>query len=180
MLADQDRSRWDHKKIAEGTRLLDGSLRRTAGWADPYQLQAAIALEHDRAYSYPSTDWAEIVRLYDLLLSVAPSSAAALARAVAVAERDGPEAGLTALDELPSSAREEAVRAELLSRTGRPDEAVAALDRSLDEPATEPEQRYRRRRRAELSRDARSALVPGHQPGAAQGVEEQVEPEHRG
>ena len=180
VLADQDRSRWDHEKIAEGARLLDGSLRRTAGWADAYQLQAAIALEHDRAESYETTDWTEIVRLYDLLLSVAPSFAAALARAVAVAERDGPEAGLTALDDLPSSARLDAVRAELLSRAGRPDEAVAALDRSLSEPATEPEQRYRRRRRAELSRDAGSALVPGHQPGATHGMEKQVEPEHRG
>ena len=62
--------------------------------ADPYQLQAAIAYEHDRAPTYADTDWTEIVRLYDLLLSVAPSGPAALSRAVALAERDGPEAGL--------------------------------------------------------------------------------------
>ena len=180
VLADQDRTRWDHAMTTEGTELLAASLRRTAGWADAYQLQAAIAMQHDRAESYESPDWAEIVRLYDLLLSVAPSSAAALARAVAVAERDGPEAGLAALDGLPSSARLEAVRAELLSRTGRHTEAVAALDRSLAAPASEPERRYRDRRRAELSRDAASALVPGHQPSAPQRVEEEVEPEYRG
>lgn len=181
VLADQDRTRWDHEMIAEGTGLLAGTLQRTEGWADAYQLQAAIALEHDRAGSYESTDWTEITRLYDLLLSVAPSSGASLARAVAVAERDGPESGLAALDVLPSSARVEAVRAELLSRAGRRAEAVAALDRSLSEPATEPERRYRLRRRSELSGDATaaSALVPGHQPGTPEGVEEQVEAEHR-
>jgi RNA polymerase sigma-70 factor (ECF subfamily) len=181
VLADQDRTRWDHEMIAEGSTLLARTLWRTEGWADVYQLQAAIALEHDRADSYGATDWAEITRLYDLLLSVAPSSSASLARAVAVAERDGPEWGLAALEDLPSSARVEAVRAELLSRTGRRADAVAALDRSLTEPSTQPERRYRIRRRSELSGEARaaSALVPGHQPGAPEGVEEQVEAEDR-
>ena len=76
LLADQDRSRWDAAAIAEGCGLLDASLRRTGGVADPYQLQAAIAAEHARAPSYAATAWAEIVRLYDLLLGVAPTPAA--------------------------------------------------------------------------------------------------------
>ena len=82
LLADQDRSRWDRSMIIEGTALLARSLRRTEGVADPYQLQAAIAYEHDRAPGYADTDWSEIVRLYDLLVSVAPSVPAALGRAV--------------------------------------------------------------------------------------------------
>ena len=83
LLADQDRSRWDQSMVAEGTALLAASLQRTSGVADPYQLQAAVAHEHDRAPAYADTDWTEIVRLYDLLLSVAPSAPAALGRAVA-------------------------------------------------------------------------------------------------
>ena len=80
----------------------------------PYQLQAAIAYEHDRSASYAETDWDEILRLYDLLLSVAPKHPAALDRAVVGAERDGAEAGLAALANLPADPRREAVRPELL------------------------------------------------------------------
>ena len=148
LLSEQDRSRWDQSMITEGRQLLAKSLRRTEGIADPYQLQAAIAAEHDRAADYPSTDWAEIVRLYDLLVSVAPSAPAQLSRAVAVAERDGPDAGLRALQGPGSDARVEAVRSELLARSGRFAEAVvagqAALDR--DHRAGTP---FRERRRAE-------------------------------
>ena len=125
------------------------SLRRTEGIADPYQLQAAIAAEHDRAADYPSTDWAEIIRLYDLLVSVAPSDPARLSRAVAVAEHDGPEAGLRALDGLRSDARTEAVRSELLARAGRFAEAVVAGRAALNGELTEPERRFRQRRLAE-------------------------------
>lgn len=120
LLPDQDRDAWDRGLIEEGMRLLDSSLRRTVGIADPYQLQAAIAAEHARAASYAETDWAEIVRLYDLLLSVAPSSPAALGRAVALAERDGPEAGLQALESVPPDSRREAIRDVLLSRLPKP------------------------------------------------------------
>ena len=76
VLADQDRTRWDSQAAAEGIDLLNESLRRTSGLADAYQLQAAIAAEHDRADQYATTDWNEIVRLYDLLLEVSPTSAA--------------------------------------------------------------------------------------------------------
>jgi RNA polymerase sigma-70 factor, ECF subfamily len=149
LLADQDRSLWDQNLIAEGFRLLDESLRRTAGIADPYQLQAAIAAVHARAASFADTDWAGIVRLYDLLLTVAPSAPAALSRAVAVAEQHGAEAGLAALDGLPAGPRPAAVRSELLARLGRYTEAVAAAEQSLDGEITAPERRYRERRLAE-------------------------------
>ena len=148
LLADQDRSRWDAARIAEGCALLDASLRRTGGVADPYQLQAAIAAEHARAPSYPETDWTRIVRLYDLLLSVAPSPAAALGRAVAVAEGSGAAAGLAALEAVPRSHRWYAVRAELLAREGRFAEAVEATTASLAGDLTGPERRYREGRRA--------------------------------
>lgn len=153
-LSDQERSRWDAALIAQGRGLLDFSLRRTAGIADPYQLQAAIAAEHSRAPSYRATDWPEIVRLYDLLCTVAPSPAAALGRAVAVAEASGTGAGLAALEAVPPSARWHAVRAELLARAGRYPEAIEAVTASLDGEATAAERRYRKRLRARWTRES--------------------------
>jgi RNA polymerase sigma-70 factor (ECF subfamily) len=148
VLADQDRSRWDRTMIEEGRHLLQASLRRSQGIADPYQLQAAIAYEHDRAATYAATDWAEILRLYDLLLSVAPSAPAALGRAVALAELDAPEAGLAALAQLPVDPRREAVRSELLARAGRPAEAAAAVSVALAGDASESQRRYWQQRLA--------------------------------
>ena len=147
LLADQDRRRWDARLVEEGAALLATSLRRTDQVADPFQLQAAVALEHDRAPSYAATDWAEVVRLYDLLLSVAPSAPAALARAVALAERDGPEAGLQAVADLPDSTRLRGVRSELLARCGRYPEALVALEPRAGDVLTAPEQRFRDARR---------------------------------
>jgi RNA polymerase sigma-70 factor (ECF subfamily) len=161
VLAAQDRSRWDPALIAEGLRLLDDSLRRTGAVADPYQLQAAIAAEHARAPSYAATDWAEIVRLFDLLLSVRPTTAAALARAVSVAEADGTDAGLAALDTLTLDSRWHAVRGDLLARAGRWDEAVAATRASLDGGVSAPERRYRERRIAEWSAYAAHPKIDG-------------------
>ncbi len=154
LLADQDRTAWDRTLIVEGTALLAQSLRRTDGVADPYQLQAAIAYEHDRAPTYADTDWTEIVRLYELLLSVAPSGPAALGRAVALAERDGPESGLEALADLPADQRREAVRSELLSRLGRFDEASEAASAALSGEAPAGQRRYWERRRAEWQQAA--------------------------
>ena len=151
LLSDQDRSRWDASRIVAGQSLLDASLRRTRGVADPYQLQAAIAAEHARAPAYEATDWAEIVRLYDLLLTVAPSPAAALNRAVAVAEAEGAIAGLETLDGIPPDPRWYAVRGELLAREGRYAEAVEATEASLAGELTAPERRYRQRRLAAWS-----------------------------
>lgn len=146
LLADQDRTLWDRAAAAEAIRLLDASLRRTGAIADPYQLQAAIAAEHARAGSYDATDWEEVVRLYDLLLTVAPSSAAALARAVAVAERSGAQEGLRALEGIEPDQRWHAVRGELLARQGRYPEAVTETRVSLIGDVSAPERRHRERR----------------------------------
>ncbi|OAN38988.1 RNA polymerase sigma factor [Mycolicibacterium iranicum] len=153
-LAEQDRSQWDAAAIEEGLGLLDMSLRRTDGLADPYQLQAAIAAQHAIATSYNATDWTEIVRLYDLLLEVLPSPPAALARAVAVAESRGVTAGLAALDGLDRDHRWHAVRGELLARDGRYADAADEVRRSLEGAVSEAEAHYRRRRIDEWDRSA--------------------------
>ena len=148
----QDRTRWDATAINRGIALLNDSLLRSGQQADTYQLQAAIAAEHARVPSYSATDWREIVRLYDLLVSIAPSTSAHLAQAVATAEADGTASGLAMLDELPPSPRWHAVRAELLARDHRYAEAAAELTQALAGPATDPERAHReRRRRAFLS-----------------------------
>jgi len=125
LLADQDRALWDDSLIAEGTALLESALRR--GRVGPYQLQAAIAAEHDRG---PDTDWCEIVRLYDELLRVLPSPVVRLHRAVAVAAVDGPAVALPLVEELAAALDRHhlwhATRAELLRELGRDEEAAAA------------------------------------------------------
>jgi len=146
-LDQQDRGRWDTAALDRGIALLNDSLRRSDGQADPYQLQAAIAAEHARAASYRDTDWPEVLRLYDLLMSVAPSPAAALGRVVAAAEASGPAAGLALLAELPQNPRWYAVRAELLAREQRYADAVRDVDAALAGPATDPERHHRERRR---------------------------------
>ena len=157
LLADQDRSAWDPQAIDEALRLLHTSLRRTAGIAEPYQLQAAIAAEHAIARSYQDTDWAEIVRLYDLLLEVHPSPAAMLARAVAVAEKSGATAGLGSLDGMDTRVRDHrwhAVHGELLARSGRFAEAIDEVTKSLTDAVSAPEAAHRRRRIAEWTHGA--------------------------
>jgi predicted RNA polymerase sigma factor len=135
LLADQDRTRWHHDEIAEATRLL--ARPHLAGPLTPlaasYVLQARIAAEHATAPSADDTRWDRVVDLYDVLLQVAPTPSARLARAVAVAEQHGPVAGLDALEglEVPQSHRPAAVRAELLSRAGDVDAARAAYDQAI-------------------------------------------------
>ena len=143
----QDRQLWDAKAISRGITFLNDSLRQSDGLADAYQLQAAIAAEHALAPSYTETDWPEILRLYDLLVSIAPSPAAGLARVVAAAEATDPSTGLALLAELPPNPRWHAVRAELLAREGRYAEAAEALTKSLAGPATHPERTHREHRR---------------------------------
>ncbi|GAB3951539.1 RNA polymerase sigma factor [Kribbella albertanoniae] len=145
----QDRTLWDAAAISRGIALLNDSLERSGRQADPYQLQAAIAAEHARAPAYSITDWREIVRLYALLLSVAPTPAAKLAHAVATAEADGPSAGL-ALLEHQEGARTHAVRADLLARLQRYAEAIDELSNA--EPATAAERRHHERRMQDFSR----------------------------
>jgi RNA polymerase sigma factor (sigma-70 family) len=143
----QDRTLWDAEAITRGITMLNDSLLRSGQQADAYQLQAAIAAEHARVPSYAATDWREIVRLYDLLVSIAPSTSAQLAHAVATAEADGTASVLAMLDELPPSPRWHAVRAELLARDHRYAEAADELTEALTTPATDAERRYRERRR---------------------------------
>ena len=153
-LDQQDRSRWDAAAIAPGITLLNGSLRRSRRQADAYQLQAAIAVSTPAPRATPGPTGRRSGRLYDLLdvLSSAPSDAAALGRVVAAGEAAGPAAGLALLAELPPSPRRHAVRAELLAREGNYAEAARELTESLAGPATEPERRYRERRRAIFQR----------------------------
>jgi RNA polymerase sigma-70 factor (ECF subfamily) len=127
LLPDQDRSRWDTAAILEGERLVARGWR--LGRLGPYLAQASIAVEHSRG-----SDWKRIVWLYDQLLHVSPTPIVALNRAVAVAERDGPEAGLALMDELDDLAGYHllhAARADLLRRLDRRDEAAEAYTKAL-------------------------------------------------
>jgi RNA polymerase sigma-70 factor (ECF subfamily) len=125
-LARQDRGRWNRSLIAEGQAIVRRCLARNQ--PGPYQIQAAINAVHSDAPSAASTDWRQIVRLYDQLLAIAPSPIVALNRAVAVAEVDGVEAALGLIDRLDLDAYYlfHAIRADLLRRAGRADEAAAA------------------------------------------------------
>ncbi|MGD9618956.1 MAG: RNA polymerase sigma factor [Mycolicibacterium sp.] len=147
VLAEQDRTVWDSDAIEEGCRLLNASLRRSGGIADPYQLQAAIAATHAIAPSYRETDWAEIVRLYDLLIEVYPSPAARLARVVAAAENSGVGNGLAQLADIEPDHRWHAVRAELLARDHRFAEAIDEMSASLAGPGSVSEAEAGHRRR---------------------------------
>lgn len=136
LLEDQDRSRWDRGLIEEGATLVQRALSsRRFG---PFTLQAAIAAVHAEAPSVADTDWTQITALYDLLLRIEPSPVVALNRAVAVAMRDGPAAGLEAVDELLESGElaeyrlAHATRADLCRRLGRNAEAADAYRRALE------------------------------------------------
>jgi RNA polymerase sigma-70 factor (ECF subfamily) len=149
-LEEQDRSRWDRRRIDEGLALLTGT-------GTPYQLQAEIAACHARARRADDTDWPRIVRLYTRLAAVVPSPVVALNRAVAVAMADGPATALPLLDELEASGLLAgyhllpAVRADLLRRLGRTEDAAEQYARALGEAPAEPERRYLRRRLTETS-----------------------------
>ncbi len=156
LLDDQDpRGRWDHALIEEGAALVVVAL--TGGPPGLYGVQAAIAALHDEAPDVAGTDWPQIVALYDVLRGLAPSPVVELNRAVAVAMRDGPAAGLTLLDALAEEPRLQsyapfpAARAELLSRLGRLPEAASAYRDALALAGTEPERAHLRRRLAECS-----------------------------
>src|SRR5436190_18063592 len=152
-LEEQDRSRWNRALITEGVGLVERSLatRRFGS----YTVQAAIAAVHAEAPDATSTDWAQIVALYDVLLGMDPSPVIELNRAVAVAMRDGPQAGLSLIDtikDLNHYHLVHAARADLLRRLGRAAEARAAYQRALKLARQEPERRFLERRLAELQR----------------------------
>ena len=150
LLDDQERSLWDRGQIAEGVALVERAL--AARRVGPYVLQAAIAAVHAEAATPAATDWAEIVGLYDVLLRLAPSPVVELNRAAAVAMRDGPEAGLAAVDailargELGEYHLAHSARGELLRRLGRRDESIAAYRRALALASQEPERRLLEKR----------------------------------
>ncbi|MFT7840197.1 sigma factor-like helix-turn-helix DNA-binding protein [Saccharothrix sp. BKS2] len=156
LLEEQDRDRWDRPMIDEGRDLVTTSL--TGGPAGPYGVQAAIAALHDEAAGLADTDWPQVVALYDVLVALAPSPVVALNRAVAVAMRDGPAAGLELLDGLAGEPLLRghhpypAARADLLHRLGRRAEAAAAYREALDLAGTEPERAHLRRRLGAVDR----------------------------
>jgi RNA polymerase sigma-70 factor, ECF subfamily len=133
-LADQDRVRWDHGLIAEGQAIVRACLRRNQ--PGPYQLQAAIAAVHSDAATAETTDWAQIVALYDHLVAMTPTPVVALNRAIAVAERSGADAGLAALEGLDDALDGyhlfHATRGQLLERLGRGAEAAVAYTAALE------------------------------------------------
>ncbi|GAB4208126.1 MAG: RNA polymerase sigma factor [Roseiflexaceae bacterium] len=154
LLEQQDRSCWDRALIAEGCALVEQALRsRRFG---PYTLQAAIAAVHAEAPSAAATDWAQIVALYDLLAQLEPSPIVDLNRAVAVAMRDGPAAGLARIDaildagELADYHLAHAARADLLRRLGQRDQAAAAYRQALALARQEPERRFIEQRLGEI------------------------------
>jgi RNA polymerase sigma-70 factor (ECF subfamily) len=154
LLEDQDRSRWDARFIAEGQRLVEWALGTRRFGA--YTVQAAIGAVHASAPAAAATDWRQIVALYDTLLAINPSPVVELNRAVAVAMRDGPAAGLGLVDaildrgDLGAYHLAHAARADLLRRLDRREESRQAYDRALALARQEPERRFLRMRLSQL------------------------------
>jgi len=155
LLDDQDRSLWNREQIAEGKRLVERSLASRQFGA--YTLQAAISAVHADADSTATTDWAQIVALYDLLAATSQSPIVELNRAVALAMRDGPAAGLEIIDrilhrgELENYHLAHAARADFCRRLGRSLDARSSYERALALAQQEPERRFLRKRLAELA-----------------------------
>ena len=157
-LPDQDRARWDRQLVAEGQALVRACLQRNQ--PGPYQIQAAIAAVHADASGPDTTDWDQIVRLYDQLLVHLPTPVVARNRAIALAERDGPAAGLAALEPLQLSAYHlfHAARAHLLGLLGQRREALDAYERALQLASNPVERRH-------LEQQRRSLLAGRSHPG---------------
>jgi len=154
LLNDQDRLLWNGDQISEGMAVVERAL--AARDIGPYSIQAAIAAVHASALNAAATDWAQIVALYDLLTRAEPSPVIELNRAVAVAMRDGPTAGLALIDailgrgDLADYHLAHAARADLCRRLGRTAEARASYERALSLTEQKPERRFLERRLAEL------------------------------
>jgi RNA polymerase sigma-70 factor (ECF subfamily) len=154
LLEEQDRSLWNRAQIDEGRRLVEQALgTRRVG---PYALQAAVAAVHAESTNASSTDWPQIVGLYDVLQSLEPSPVVELNRAVAVAMRDGPASGLSLIDailargDLSDYYLAHSARADLCRRLGRTADAIASYERALRLTRQEPERRFLERRVREL------------------------------
>jgi len=156
LLEDQDRGLWDYAEIAEGLELVDRALRHP-GRPSTYVVQAAIAALHARAPRHDATDWRQIVGLYEVLLRLYPSPVVELNHAAAVSMVDGPARALDLLDALAARGTLAgyhllpAVRADVLRRLGRREEARAAYRAALGLARLEPERRLLERRLAELA-----------------------------
>ena len=152
VLADQDRSRWDRDRIAEGQAIVRRCLRRNR--PGPYQVQAAINAVHSDAPAAAATDWWQILELYDQLMEVAGSPVVALNRAVAVAEVEGPEAALALVDGLDLDGYHlfHAIRADLLRRLGRDAEAALAYEAAIARTDNAAERAFLERSRQALTR----------------------------
>ncbi len=159
LLDDQDRSTWNQHQIEEGLAVTQHALRLPG--PGPYALQAAIAAVHAEAPTSADTDWRQIVGLYDLLQARLASPVVALNRAVAIAMRDGPRAGLALVDELEAPLRSyhlfHAARADLLRRLDRPRDAADAYRQALANPCHEAERRFLERRLASLTAPSRES-----------------------
>jgi len=161
LLDDQDRSRWDDERIAEGRALIAAALAQQR--PGPYQVQAAIAALHDEAATAADTDWPQIAVLYRRLLEMTPSPVVELNLAAAVAMADGPAVGLAMMDGIAATGELEAYpylhasRADLLRRLGRWSEADAAYRRALALTTNGAEQAFLERRLAEVARQGRAA-----------------------
>jgi len=154
LLEDQDRRKWDRHLIAEGVALVERALSSRRFGA--YSLQAAISAVHAEAAEAAATDWAQIVALYDVLERLDPSPIVALNRAVAIAMRDGPAAGLALVEEILRKGNlgeyhlAHAARADLCRRLGREADARASYERALALARQEPERRFLARRITQL------------------------------
>jgi len=151
LLADQDRERWDRALIAEGQAIVRRCLRRDQ--PGPYQIQAAINAVHADAPTADTTDWGQILQLYDQLMSLAPGPVVALNRAVAVAEVEGPGAALALVDALDLQGYHvfHAIRADLLRRLGRTPEAALAYEAAIARTENAAERRFLERSRRGLA-----------------------------
>jgi RNA polymerase sigma-70 factor (ECF subfamily) len=155
LLAEQDRAQWDRRLISEGHAIVRACLARNQ--PGPYQIQAAIQAVHSDAPVASATDWRQIVQLYDELLAQAPGPVVALNRAVAVAEVDGPAAALALVDGLDAPALNgyylfHAIRADLLRRLDRADQAVHAYDAAMALADNVREREFLQRQRQTLAR----------------------------
>jgi RNA polymerase sigma-70 factor, ECF subfamily len=154
LLDHQNRSLWNRQQIAEGLSFVERAF--SAGTIGPYAVQAAIAAVHARAADAEATNWSEIVALYDLLQRAEPSPIVELNRAVAVAMRDGPQAGLDLIDsilargELTDYHLAHSARADLCRRMGNAAEARVSYEKALALARQEPERRFLELRLAEL------------------------------
>jgi len=157
VLEEQDRSRWNQQQIEEALPLVDEALRGPVG---PFAVQAAIAAEHCKARNADETNWSRIVEMYDLLQIVEPSPVVSLNRAVAVAMKDGAQAGLVLIDGLADELNEyhllHAARADLLRRSGANEQAAVSYETALRLVTNESERRFLERRLREVEANKRA------------------------